>query len=96
METDLASELGTANILAGLQDFDALVDLHRPRIFPFLLASLRDRESAENLTQECFLRAFRSRDRFRGDARTWLMFISWNDAGHQITCPTKPPATESL
>jgi len=39
-------------------DFDLLVQVHRPRIFRFLLASLRDRESAENLTQECFVRAY--------------------------------------
>jgi RNA polymerase sigma-70 factor, ECF subfamily len=80
METGLASDLATGNILAGLQDFDALVDVHRPRIFRFLLASLRDRESAENLTQECFLRAYKARDRFRGDASvgTWLMQIAAN------------------
>jgi DNA-directed RNA polymerase specialized sigma24 family protein len=31
-----------------------------------LLASLRDRESAENLTQDCFVRAYRARAHFRG------------------------------
>jgi len=63
-----------------LEDFDALVRLHRPRIFRFILASLRDREAAENLTQDCFVRAFQARDRFRGDASvvTWLMQIAAN------------------
>jgi RNA polymerase sigma-70 factor, ECF subfamily len=62
------------------QDFDALVKRHRPRIFRFLLASLRDRESAENLTQDCFVRAFRAREQFRGAATigTWLMQIAAN------------------
>jgi RNA polymerase sigma-70 factor (ECF subfamily) len=80
METGLASDLATSNIVAGLQDFDSLVELHRPRIFRFILASLRDRESAENLTQECFLRAYKARDRFRGAATigTWLMQIAAN------------------
>jgi RNA polymerase sigma-70 factor, ECF subfamily len=63
-----------------LQDFDALVKRYRPRIFRFLLASLRDRESAENLTQDCFVRAYRAREQFRGAANigTWLMQIAAN------------------
>jgi RNA polymerase sigma-70 factor (ECF subfamily) len=64
----------------GLQDFDALVQFHRPRIFRFILASLRDREEAENLTQDCFVRAFKARDQFRGGSSlaTWLMHIAAN------------------
>jgi RNA polymerase sigma-70 factor (ECF subfamily) len=61
-------------------DFDALVEAHRPRIFRFMLASLRDREAAENLTQDCFVRAYQARAQFRGDAgaATWLMHIAAN------------------
>jgi RNA polymerase sigma-70 factor (ECF subfamily) len=63
-----------------LQDFDSLVRQHRPRIFRFLLASLRDREAAENLTQDCFVRAYKARDQFRGGSSlgTWLMHIAAN------------------
>ena len=63
-----------------MSDFDAVMAEHRPRIFRFLLASLRDRESAENLTQECFVRAYRARDQFRGAASipTWLLQIAAN------------------
>jgi RNA polymerase sigma-70 factor (ECF subfamily) len=68
------------NQAEGLQDFDALVRLHRPRIFRFLWASLRDRETAENLTQDCFVRAYRARDQFRGASSvgTWFMQIAAN------------------
>lgn len=60
--------------------FDSLVELHRPRVFRFILASLRDRETAENLTQDCFVRAYKARDQFRGAAGigTWLMHIAAN------------------
>ena len=63
-----------------LRDFDALVQVHRPRIFRFILASLRNRESAENLTQDCFVKAYQARDGFRGAASvgTWLMQIAAN------------------
>ena len=63
-----------------LRDFDRVVQLYRPVIFRFVLASLRDRDDAETLTQDCFLRAFRHRDCFRGEAavKTWLMQIAAN------------------
>jgi RNA polymerase sigma-70 factor (ECF subfamily) len=65
---------------AGIGDFDELVELHRPRIFRFILASLRDPETAENLTQDCFVKAYKARAQFRGEARlgTWLMQIAAN------------------
>jgi RNA polymerase sigma-70 factor (ECF subfamily) len=61
-------------------DFDSLVRLHRPRIFRFLLASVRNRETAENLTQDCFVKAYQARDRFRGasSVSTWFMQIAAN------------------
>ena len=59
---------GTEIHPGGIDDFDALVRAHRPRILRFLLASLRDREAAENLTQDCFVRAYKARAQFRGDA----------------------------
>jgi len=63
-----------------LADFDAVVRMHRPRIFRFILASLRDRETAENLTQDCLIKAYQARDGFRGASNigTWLMQIAAN------------------
>ena len=62
------------------EDFDSLVRLHRPRVFRFILASLRDRETAENLTQDCFVRAYQARGQFRGASSiaTWFMKIAAN------------------
>src|SRR5215472_6923333 len=61
-------------------DFDSLVRMHRPRVFRFILASLRDRETAENLTQDCFVRAYQARGQFRGasSVATWFMQIAAN------------------
>lgn len=61
-------------------DFEAIVEIHRPKIFRFLLASLRDADAAECLTQDCFLRAFQGIRRFRGECsiNTWLMQIAVN------------------
>jgi len=62
------------------QEFSSVVTSHRPQIFRFLLASTRDVDLAETLTQECFLKAFRNWSNFRGDSSvmTWLMRIAIN------------------
>lgn len=62
------------------QEFTRVVETHRPHIFRFLLASTRDVDLAETLTQECFLKAHRNWAQFRGDstAMTWLMRIALN------------------
>jgi RNA polymerase sigma-70 factor (ECF subfamily) len=65
---------------ASPEDFETLVILYRPRIFRFALASLRDRDAAESVTQDCFLRAHQAWSQFRGDSsvQTWLMKIAMN------------------
>jgi RNA polymerase sigma-70 factor, ECF subfamily len=63
-----------------IEDFDAVVRLHWPRVFRFALASLRDRDAAETVAQDCFFKAFKARSAFRGDASisTWLIQIAVN------------------
>jgi RNA polymerase sigma-70 factor (ECF subfamily) len=53
---------------------------HSPRIFRFLLASLRDRDLAASLTQDTFVRAWAARSQFRGECAisTWLTRIALN------------------
>ena len=62
------------------QEFSHVVASHRSQIFRFLLASTRDVDLAETLTQECFLKAHRNWAGFRGEstALTWLMRIAIN------------------
>jgi RNA polymerase sigma-70 factor (ECF subfamily) len=62
------------------EDFEQLVCLRQRRIFRLLLSLVRDEEAADNLTQECFLRAYRRRASFRGECRieTWLLRIAVN------------------
>lgn len=65
---------------AAAREFASVVSAHRPQIFRFLLASTRDVDLAETLTQECFLKAHRNWESFRGEssAMTWLMRIAIN------------------
>jgi RNA polymerase sigma-70 factor (ECF subfamily) len=63
-----------------LDDFEAVVRLYWLKVFRFAFASLRDRDAAESLAQDCFFKAYKARGNFRGDASvsTWLMQIAVN------------------
>jgi len=69
-----------ATLQEQVQDFDAVVRLLRPKIFRFALASLRDRDAAETVTQDCFVKAYLARGQFRNECslQTWLMQIAVN------------------
>ena len=80
METALPSAIGAAAQNITAEEFDAIVRRHQRRVHRFLLMLLRDPEEADNLTQECFLRAYQSRSSFRGESslETWLLRIAAN------------------
>ncbi len=61
-------------------EFAEVAARYRPQIFRFLLASLRDPDSAETLTQDCLLKAHRNWASFRGESSvmTWLLRIAIN------------------
>ena len=63
-----------------LDDMDAIVATYEQRIFRFHLISIRDRDVAQSLTQDTFVRAWSARSSFRGDCSvlTWLMRIALN------------------
>ena len=58
METALTPALGAAAQNITAEEFDTIVRRHQRRVHRFLLMMLRDPEEADNLTQECFLRAY--------------------------------------
>ena len=74
-----AVTMATAQEIAA-QEFSTVVATHRAQIFRFLLASTRDEDLAETLTQECFLKAHRHWATFRAESTvlTWLMRIAIN------------------
>jgi RNA polymerase sigma-70 factor (ECF subfamily) len=61
-------------------EFDDIVRQHQAKIYRVLWCELRDDEAAATLTQDCFLKAYRARNEFRGEAsvNTWLVRIAVN------------------
>jgi RNA polymerase sigma-70 factor (ECF subfamily) len=60
--------------------FGALVDRHKDRAMTLALRIVGEREEAEELVQDAFLRAFRNLGQFRGESRfsTWFYRILHN------------------
>ena len=61
-------------------DFDEFIRLHQQRVYRLVLAQTGEPDLAEELTQECFIRAFQKQKGFRGDCQvfTWLARIAIN------------------
>ena len=66
--------------ISELENIDALIRLYRPKVFRFVAFSVADRDAADSITQDCFLKAHLTRNQFRGDCSisTWLMRIAFN------------------
>ena len=66
--------------------FARLQEHYTPRVFGYFCRLLRDRGEAEDLTQEVFLRLYRSRDRYQPRARfaTWVFHIMQNVARNAL------------
>jgi RNA polymerase sigma-70 factor (ECF subfamily) len=74
-----------ADILRQVQDgdlrqFALLVDRYKDRALTLALRLVRNREEAEELVQDAFVRAYRNLRSFRGDSafRTWFYRILYN------------------
>jgi len=63
-----------------IKDFEEAVNKYHKVVFRTALGFVHIKEDAEDLTQEVFLRAYRSWDKFRGDSEvsTWLYRITVN------------------
>lgn len=67
-------------------EFAGLVDRHKDGVYGTLMRLTGDRQLAEELAHETFVRAYRSLDSFRGDAQfgTWLTRIAINLARDHV------------
>jgi RNA polymerase sigma-70 factor, ECF subfamily len=73
--------------------FSELVERYWTRIFGVFFRRLGDREEAEDLTQDVFLRLYRSRTRYEPRAKfaTWLFHITQNVARNALRSRRRRP-----
>lgn len=84
-------DLSDAEILADVTNGDIeaygkIVNRYRARLYNFICRFVGDRETAEDIVQEAFLRAFRKRKEYRAIANfsTWLFTIAGNLAKSEL------------
>jgi RNA polymerase sigma-70 factor (ECF subfamily) len=76
-----------AAILAGHTHlYHRLIGPYERRVYIMALSVMKNREDAEDVAQEAFLRAFRRLRTFRGDSKfgTWLISIALNEARNTL------------
>ena len=79
--------------------FAELVDRYHSRVLGNFIRRLGDRQEAEDLTQDVFLRLYRARQRYQPRARfaTWLYHITQNVARNAFRARRRhPPSTWEL
>jgi RNA polymerase sigma-70 factor (ECF subfamily) len=60
--------------------FGVLVDRYKEMIFTLALKMIKNREEAEEVSQDTFLKAYNSLNKFKGDSKfsTWIYKIAYN------------------
>lgn len=68
------------------QYFSYFVDKYKDVVFSIALKVLRNREDAEEMAQESFVKAFKSLHTFKGEAKfsTWLYRITYNNCISEV------------
>ena len=62
--------------------FNALIDEHKAMAFTLAIKLLKNREDAEEVTQDAFVKAYKNISQFEGKSKfsTWLYTIVYNTA----------------
>ncbi|MBO0324231.1 RNA polymerase sigma factor [Muricauda sp. CAU 1633] len=62
------------------QEFAKLVDKYKVLVFTIAMRMLKNREEAEEVAQDSFLKIYKSLKKFKGDAKlsTWIYRIAYN------------------
>jgi RNA polymerase sigma-70 factor, ECF subfamily len=78
--------------------FRTLVQRYRTRIINLVCRFINDRDRAEEISQEVFLRVFRNRERYRksGKFSTWIFTIAVNLTKNEIRSRVRHRGTFSL
>lgn len=69
-----------------IEKYSLLVQSHSGKVFALARSLLKNREDAEEITQNVFLKAFKSLDNFRGDSKfsSFLYRICYNESINRI------------
>lgn len=96
-------ELTDEELILRVQDgvtvgFDILVDRFKMRLFNYLFRMVGDRDEAEEIAQETFVKAYINADKYKTIAKfsTWLYTIATNLVRNRIRSKKRAPQMLSL
>ena len=91
-QTD-TNDLIAAHLAGDERAFTRLVTRYQPRLVNFVTRMIQDRERAEDLVQEAFLRVYRHLNRFDPSRKfsTWVYTIASNLARNELRNRKRSP-----
>ena len=77
-------------------DYSIIVDKYKNKAFSMLKRMLKNEFDAEEVLQDCFLKAFKSLSTFKGEAKfsTWFYRIVYNTALTKLSSKKRKTETE--
>ncbi len=80
------SELIAAILAGNTELFHQLIRPHERRVYIMALSYMKNKEDAEDVAQDTFVRAIQNLRTFRGDSKfgTWLITIALNEARNRL------------
>jgi RNA polymerase sigma-70 factor (ECF subfamily) len=80
------SELIAAILAGNTELYHQLIRPHERRVYIMALSYMKNKEDAEDVAQETFIRAIKNLRTFRGDSKfgTWLISIALNEARNRL------------
>ena len=78
--------------------FAILVDRYKDMVFSLALKVMKNREEAEEVSQDTFIKAYRSLKSFKGDAKfsTWLYKITYHNCMDRVKKISKKYNTDTI
>jgi RNA polymerase sigma-70 factor (ECF subfamily) len=79
-------------------EFRTLVERYRSMVFHTCMGFLHDKDDADDLTQEVFIQAYQSLNKFKGDSAfsTWLYRIAVNASLNRVRKNSRTPILNRL
>lgn len=80
MTTDQETQIINKIIEGDTQAFALLVDRYKDLVFTLAIRMLKNREEAEEVSQDTFIKVYKSLPKFKGDSKlsTWVYKVAYN------------------
>tara|TARA_R110000851_G_scaffold207537_3_gene359853 strand:- start:4161 stop:4751 length:591 start_codon:yes stop_codon:yes gene_type:complete len=86
MTTDQESSIINQIIGGDTQAFAVLVDLYKDLVFTLAIRMLKNREEAEEVSQDTFIKVYKALPKFKGESKlsTWVYKVAYNTSLDRI------------